>query len=370
MDKIAQKKSGGVHMEKERKRILEMVEKGVISTTEALTLLEALEKETHNQENEGDKKEESTAKTNSTKDDFYTQVTNTGEKILDFVNTTMSKLKDLDIMGYPEQASHVFQHANANISIVEIDVANGKVELKPWDQKDVRIEVDGKLYQFDQKEATSKTILDKTNFSIKNGKLHFSTTSKMLKIDSVIYLPEQLYDYVSVRIFNGTFSGDKIAAKELMIKTVNGDINIKNVKGDEGVFETANGHIKVDNGKLEKVEAETVNGNIKLKGSVQTVEFQTFNGDIHYVSKDEKVAQLHLKTVTGSIDMKLPKDIGVSGELKTNLGSFKLNLEGIDILEEKSEVVQKHLHFKRRGKNDTSVYAETKTGTISMKEYD
>src|SRR5699024_9594664 len=205
---------------------------------------------------------------------------------------------------------------------------------------------------------------------IKNGKLHFSTTSKMLKIDSVIYLPEQLYDYVSVRIFNGTFSGDKIAAKELMIKTVNGDINIKNVKGDEGVFETANGHIKVDNGKLEKVEAETVNGNIKLKGSVQTVEFQTFNGDIHYVSKDEKVAQLHLKTVTGSIDMKLPKDIGVSGELKTNLGSFKLNLEGIDILEEKSEVVQKHLHFKRRGKNDTSVYAETKTGTISMKEYD
>lgn len=49
----------------------------------------------------------------------------------------------------------------------------------------------------------------------------------------------------------------------------------------------------------------------------------------------EKADTLHAKTVTGNIDLFVPEKVNISGEAKSNFGGFKLELEGIDVLEEK-----------------------------------
>lgn len=369
-------------MKEERKRILDMVQDGKITAQEAIILLEALEKdaspsqdkdveksakpvESVEREKEAPHDKQKEKDVEKDNDDLFSQFAAAGEKIFDFISSTIGKVKDFDL-GQAERVSNVFQHADTEISIIEIDVANGNVKLKPWDQKDVRVECEAKMYRIDQKEEARNVFLDKTNFSVENGKLHFSTKAKWMRVNSVIYIPKAVYDHASVRIFNGSLQGDNLHAKELKVKTVSGDVSCEHLNGDYVEIETANGNITLDHSTVKQIAAETLNGNIMVNGTFKSADLQSFNGNITCNLLEGETEVLRTKAVTGNIKFKLPATLAINGELKTNLGSFKTKLEGIDVIEEKSEMVQKQFRFKREGEAGASMYltAETKTGSI------
>ncbi|WP_369385660.1 hypothetical protein [Mesobacillus boroniphilus] len=54
---------------------------------------------------------------------------------------------------------------------------------------------------------------------------------------------------------------------------------------------------------------------------------------------------VEVKATTGSIEVFLPEKTPASGELKSNLGGFTIELDGIQVVEEKSDMVQKNLRF-------------------------
>ncbi|MFB6468596.1 DUF4097 family beta strand repeat-containing protein [Cytobacillus sp. Hz8] len=367
-------------MKEEKKRILNMVEEGKITVDEALTLLEELEKSNktmeekqkeiigelstvvHSEENHKNQRTDNSYKTQSVKD-----------KIFDFIDSAFKKVKELDLdfnFGSSVDLSHIFYQADVNLQTVDIDIANGKVKVIPWDQKDVRIECQAKVYRVEGQEEARDIFLKNVLFSIEDERLRFLTEAKWIKLDAKIFIPKSLYHRLKIRMFNGPIETENLQVDDFNVKTANGKILIEGITSHRVEAETANGPIFINRGAIDKLEAETINGAVKFDGTVQQAEIQAFNGNIVCSVNDDSCKEMDVKATTGSIDLYFPDQLALQGILKTNLGSFKVDLEGSQVLEEKSEMVQKLLRFKPivESTSITSIAADTKTGTISIRK--
>ncbi|MDR6121670.1 DUF4097 and DUF4098 domain-containing protein YvlB [Bacillus sp. SLBN-46] len=363
-------------MKEERIRILKMVEEGKLKVEEALTLLEELEKAQQSMEQkqeqmvnelsnavqfeEAQKEEAFQAKYQSTKD-----------KIFDFVDSALKKLKDFDFdlnFGQSVDISHIFQHGDATMKDVDIDVANGTVKIAAWDQPDVRIECQAKVYRVENQDQARQNFLRDVHFSIENEKLRFTTQQKWMKVDALIFVPKAQYDRIRIRMFNGTVVGEELNVGDLRVKTANGKITLNQLNGKKAELETAHGKIKVNRSVFDEIEAETIHGAIMVEGDFKKVETQSFNGNISYNVRGNRSEWIQAKAITGGIEVFIPEGSPVNGELKTNLGGFHVNLVGVQVLEEKTEMIQKSLRFQSVNHPDKMmrIYADTKTGSITI----
>ncbi|HYK74452.1 MAG TPA: DUF4097 domain-containing protein, partial [Pseudoneobacillus sp.] len=315
-------------MNKERERILKLVEEGKLSVEGALTLLEGLEKEngTSQQEKQESKitshvKMEDSEK----KDETYYKFQSTKEKIFDFVDTAFKKLKDIDIdfnFGRSIEIAHIFQQSDSVFSDLDIHVANGSVQLIPWDQTDVRVECQAKIYRVESLEDARTTFLQGVIFTIENNRLSFQTQHKWMKVEAKVYIPQADYEKVRVRLYNGPVSAENMKVKDLKVDTANGKVSLESIQSERVKAETANGKIKVKNSHIDEFEAETINGSIKVEGGLLRGKLQTFNGNISCSITNPVCEMLNLKATTGHIEVAVPSELAVSGELKSNLGNF------------------------------------------------
>ncbi|AGK55626.1 DUF4097 family beta strand repeat-containing protein [Bacillus sp. 1NLA3E] len=366
-------------MQEERKRVLKLVEEGKLSAEEALSLLNDLDKSQQKME----KKQEELVNELSTvvkfdeekKEEDSTQFKyqSLKDKIVDFVDSAFKKIKDFDLdfnFGQATEISHIFQHGDVQLRNIDIDVANGSVVLKPWDQSDVRIECKAKVYRASSQDEARASFLKDIQFNVELGTLRFAAQPKWMKVDAILYIPQEDYENVRVRLFNGPVQCENLNVKSLKMKTANGRIAAVGLNGGKLEAETANGKIKIQNSVITELEAETLNGAIQLEGDYSRVEMQSFNGNINCKLTGANSELIDVKTVTGSIELLIPEGIPVVGELKSNLGSFSVELDGIQIIEEKTEMVQKSLHFKPilTDKQPLNIDADTKTGSISVKK--
>lgn len=363
-------------MQEERKRIIAMVKEGKLSTEEALVLLDALEStdtkkneppyETIQVEQEQEQNRNSSTSDNQ-EDRFSSQFNDAKDKIMDFVNTAFKKIKDIDLQfNQSVEFPHVFQQANVDISTIDIDVANGQVEIKAWDQPDVRVECQAKVYRKDNRDEARAFFIDNSSFYLENGVLRFSTQSKWMKVDTVIYVPRKEYTKVSVRTFNGSVKQEGLEAIDLRAKTANGKIYLKDVESEKLDAETVNGKIVIHESKANRLTTETMHGSVNVEGEFHTIDMQTLNGNLSCVLQGDETDTLHLKAVSGNINVYVPASISIEGDCKSNLGNVKVTLEEIEQIEEKKEVVLKQIRFKRKGvsENPLHLFAETRTGAI------
>lgn len=367
-------------MEEEKKKILQSVQDGKMSAEEAFVILEELEKAGQ----ESEKKEQLLKDELSTKvveenkkseddayDYFKKNIYSAKEKILDFVENAFQKIKDTDLdfnFGKSMDVSHIFQHDETSIYEIDVDIANGKTKIVAWDSQDVRIECQAKVYRVESQNQAKDTFLKNVLFTIDKGKMKFYVPEKAMKVDVVIYVPKKEYESVQIRMFNGGITTESLRVEYLKVKSANGALTLEGMNGDSCELETGNGKITITKSQFDTVEAETLNGAIQAEGYFNKVELQTFNSQI--VCQNERVnsESMYAKSVTGKIQLLLATGAEVSGELKSNLGSFNVNLDRIQIVEEKSEVILKVLKFKTINDqiNATKIFAETKTGAISV----
>ncbi|MBW8349535.1 DUF4097 family beta strand repeat-containing protein [Bacillus sp. IITD106] len=380
-------------MNQERKKILELVQKGKLSAQEAIILLEALEENGEKKDPVSDvftseekqtdhtppdekefefKTEEKKQQEKTNKDDsFYTQLENAGEKIFDFVNNALNKIKHFDFQfNQSVDVPHTFQQVVTGIERIELDVANGPVRLVTWDQPEVRIECQAKVYRSEDREDARNYFLDNTVFSVDKDMLIFATQSKWMRVETVAYIPKQEYKKISVRIFNGGLTGEQLEAKYLTVKTTNGKVELSNIEGEKFDIDTVNGQIKLTNSNASQLEAETVNGAIDAIGQFESVDLQSFNGNIACTLTENNTNKFEAKAVTGNIKLIVPGNSSVDGDVRSNLGNYKLELDGIDVMHEKKEIIQKQVTFKRTGSDDHVIHvlADTKTGSVNIGE--
>ncbi len=388
-------------MNQDRKRILEMVQEGKLSAQEAIVLLDALENgnaegakeepsnleeqwtgtppqaESKAESNSGSahgstQNEQSKSKESGSGDDtFYSQIEQAGERIFDFVNTALRKIKDIDWqITQSVEVPHVFQQADEQIERVDIDIANGPVRVIAWEQQEVRVECQAKVYRVEDRDEGRSYFLDNTIFSQDNGMLCFATKSKWMRVETTVYIPKKLFKKIAVRVFNGEMTGELLETEHLIVKTTNGKVDLTGISGKKLDVDTVNGQIKVVDLNADRVEAETVNGAIDLSGCYKKAELKSFNGNIQCTLEKSGAELIEAKAVTGNIHVNLPDTATIDGEVRSNLGSYKLDLEGINVLHEKKEVIQKQMKFKRNGLDDHTLYleADTKTGSVFIRK--
>jgi DUF4097 and DUF4098 domain-containing protein YvlB len=365
-------------MQEEKKRILQMVQDGKITADEALSILEELEKagEESKVKEQVLKNELSTVVANpdsgeKSYDSFNKKMQSSKEKIFDFVESAFKKIKDSDLdfnFGKSAEISHIFQQGNAYFKEAEIDIANGKTSIIPWNQQNVRIECQAKVYKTENQEEARDAFLQGVHFTIENEKLTFLVQQKGIKVDAVLYIPSAEYEKIVIRMFNGAISGEGLSAETFKAKTANGPITIGQLNGSLCQLETGNGAIALTDSRVVNAEAESLHGGIHAEGYFKKMDIQSFNGQVSCLMKDTECESIHAKTVTGKIQVSLPAGQPVDGELKSNLGGFNVSLEGIQVVEEKSDVIQKVLKFKTTKTEGPALYifADTKTGTISV----
>ncbi|HAQ07860.1 MAG TPA: DUF4097 domain-containing protein [Bacillus bacterium] len=361
-------------MKEERKRILKLVEDGKITVDEALFLIEELEKggakteekttalSTNVKFEEAKKQEYGTYKFNSVKD-----------MVIDFVDTAFKKIKDFDLdlnFGHSVDITHIFHQADAYLNQLDIDMANGSVQVIPWEQKDVRIECSAKVYRVDNQDEARRSFLEDAIFAIEGQKMRFSVQQKWMKVDAIVYVPIEDYENVRIRLFNGSIQSENLKVNDYRAKTANGKVVLEKVKCGKLEAETANGHIGIHNSYVGDLEAETINGAIKVDGDFKKVDLKSFNGNLTCTVNNRDCESVEVNATTGSLEVFLPEKTPAIGELKSNLGGFKIELDGIQIIEEKSDMVQKTLRFKPSDGDLHAVrlYADTKTGSIAVKK--
>jgi DUF4097 and DUF4098 domain-containing protein YvlB len=365
-------------MQEEKKKILQLVQDGKITVEEAMKILEELEKASEQSE----KKEQVLMTELSTvvvdqeepashQDPFHKKLQSSKEKIFDFVESAFKKLKETDLdfnFGTSYDFTHIFQHNNAVFNEIEIEIANGKTKIVPWDQHEVRVEAQVKVYQGESQNEAKEFFLKESLFSIEDGKLRFHIVRKSIKAEVVIYIPKTSYHELNIRMFNGSITGENLEVENIKAKTANGSISMEGTKGKKVDVETGNGSIVISRTNTEKVEAESLNGSISVEGIYKKLDTQTFSGSVTARIEDPLCEMVSARSTTGKLQLFIPVGIPVAGELKSNLGSFNVSLEGIQIIEEKSDVIQKILTFKtiKTEVPSLQLIADSKTGSITV----
>ncbi|MED4350910.1 DUF4097 domain-containing protein [Schinkia azotoformans] len=377
-------------MNEERKQILQMVESGKITVEEALKLMEAMEKTKQDPEpNNGSganqtKQEPETSFEPSTFVNYDSNYSSASgeqkgykrhsfiDKFTDFIDSALQKIKDVDLdfnFGTPVEVNHIFQHKDVYLSNINLDISNGNIKIIPWEERDVRIECNAKVYKSDSFDDAKTYFLKSVRFSIDGESMKFSVEPKQIKMSTVLYIPKAVYNEIQIRMFNGHVAGERLQANKLKVNTANGNIDFSHLQGQDFEFETANGHIKVVDSFSQEIEAETINGTINVHGAFEKVDLQSFSSNIICKLQDSKSKIVYLNTKTGSIDLFLPTDLEVKGKIKSNIGGFKCELTDLEILDEKKDVIQKELNFiANSGKTDKLyVEASSNAGSILVK---
>ncbi|MDA1476528.1 DUF4097 family beta strand repeat-containing protein [Bacillus changyiensis] len=359
-------------MMSEKERILKLVETGKLSAKEALILLEKLDAD-HKQ-----KEQKVTALSENVfdSDQFYSEKKqeakpSIGSKLFDWIDTAVKKVKEADLdlnFGQSFDIKHIFQFKDVDFSTLDIQLANGSVNLIPWSDSDIRIECQAKVYRMDHQDEARQAFLQHIDCGIDGDKFTVRTEKKTMKTNLVIYIPEKEYSKIRFKLFNGPVRGEHLNVKELFAKTTNGVLSFAGLSADKATLETANGQIKLADLECGEIEAETINGLIDLKGTCEMIDLQSFNGNIVATVNHPHCRSAYVKTTTGSIELNVPLNCAVTAELKSNLGSLTNNLLDAEILKEKNETIQKEMYIKANQNHDhqMTVFLESKTGSIHL----
>lgn len=355
----------------EKERILKLVEDGVLSAKEAITLLEKLE------EGQSVSLEKSTADHTFHEEKAGAEskgngTENLGAKLFGWLDSAVKKVKDVDLdlnFGQSVDVEHIFQFKDASLSHLDIQLANGSLNVMPWDDRDIRAECHAKIYRAEDGEQARQQFLNQLDCGLEGDKFFIRTEKKTMKVNVTLYVPRIQYDKVKVKLFNGPIRGEKLKTKELAAKTTNGVVSFASLQAEKVGIETANGQIKLADHECGMIEVETINGLIDLRGKSESIDAQSFNGNIAVQLSDEKCRSIYAKTTTGSVDVQIPRACAVTAELKSNLGSISHDLLYAEMIKEKNETLQKEKMIKanQQAAHSISIFAETKTGSIQVK---
>lgn len=266
---------------------------------------------------------------------------------------------------------HEFNYPNPQASLIDVKVANGTVVFKTWDQEDVKVEAKIKLYGKMAGDSPMEAFLERSDIDVDDETISFQVPNKRVKADLTFYLPKRTYDHVSVKLLNGNVLVEELTAKDVYTKSTNGTITFKKIDATMLEIEGVNGEIKVLEGTILDNIIETVNGDVSISAAPESLSVSLINGDIRITAKEKTLRRVEASSANGNIKLALPNDLGVEGQVKTNLGSINSRLTDIEVVREKKDRGNQQLHFRRVLEEPMAqINASTTTGSIFLKDTD
>lgn len=266
---------------------------------------------------------------------------------------------------------HEFNYPNPQASLIDVKVANGTVVFKTWDQEDVKVEAKIKLYGKMAGDSPMEAFLERSDIDVDDETISFQVPNKRVKADLTFYLPKRTYDHVSVKLLNGNVLVEELTAKDVYTKSTNGTITFKKIDATMLEIEGVNGEIKVLEGTILDNIIETVNGDVSISAAPESLSVSLINGDIRITAKEKTLRRVEASSANGNIKLALPNDLGVEGQVKTNLGSINSRLTDIEVVREKKDRGNQQLHFRRvLEESMAQINTSTTTGSIFLKDTD
>lgn len=266
---------------------------------------------------------------------------------------------------------HEFNYPNPQASLIDVKVANGTVVFKTWDQEDVKVEAKIKLYGKMAGDSPMEAFLERSDIDVDDETISFQVPNKRVKADLTFYLPKRTYDHVSVKLLNGNVLVEELTAKDVYTKSTNGTITFKKIDATMLEIEGVNGEIKVLEGTILDNIIETVNGDVSISAAPESLSVSLINGDIRITAKEKTLRRVEASSANGDIKLALPNNLGVEGQVKTNLGSINSRLTDIEVVREKKDRGNQQLHFRRvLEESMAQINASTTTGSIFLKDTD
>ncbi|TDQ36958.1 DUF4097 family beta strand repeat-containing protein [Aureibacillus halotolerans] len=290
----------------------------------------------------------------------------------DYFGEAVGKIRNLDLdlnFGSYEEVHHTFLYHDTALHEFDVYLYNGDFEVVPTTSDEVRIECHARVYNVTYKEQAKQQFMKQTRVDFEDGRFTFRLEEKTIKADCKVYIPSHKLDRISIKLFNGALKGNNIASKTAYFKSTNGGISQTQMAFDNVEVETVNGHIHME-GQSDSIDLETVNGTILARGAFQRVVSSSFHGNIS-VALENEAEHLKINTTSGSIDIRLPEHVAVTGKLHSTFGDLNVNLPEVRVLEDVKEVVKKRLAFEK-GNSPTPMLlvATARTGGVTVHTID
>jgi len=304
----------------EKMRILSLLKDGKITTEEASSLLDALDKKTEDKESPGHHLRFKTR--------FMPGMELIPERIAETISNAMSKLeqnkskleearkKMEEAFGQDMDMCEKKFAAKENIAVRTV---SGDVEIEGVKSNEIALDACCGLQKIEDKE--NELVLS------------------MISDDIELKVPFKT---------------------NISISSVSGDIECTEVTGDLDI-QTASGDIEL--GKTSgKVELKSASGDIDVKNHSGAVDLKTASGDIEV--EFSEIEDSTIETKSGDISINVPKKIDAIIELVSEDGEIKLSVDkSYEELEKKSGYLKIGL-----GNKTKKLYCETRSGDIELKQ--
>ena len=389
----------------ERKRILKLVEDGTISADEAINLLEAQSKQKESaqaippstyvepvqkQEQEQQSTYEQQDKKRKTTgfEDLFSKLGNNKKvdellhelrhdlsefsgRMMTLMNTTLSKVKDFDVefpFGEKVEFDKNYVFNVEEVRGFEIDIPNGRVTIEKGSEPTIQVETHVKTSKMESELETIERFTERF-VELKDDKIEITTQSKMAHVALRILVPEKHYDVFLIRLLNGGITLNNVDAKLFKAKTYNGNIKVEDVNFEHADLQSANGSIEARNISGDDLEAETANGRVYIDGAVREVEAESVNGHVVVTTTSSKPHKVKARTVAGSVELYVPKNVSLDGQVTSNFGRTDVGLSDVTTRLEEDQFLLKTLHFDKiiADAPVLKLVGESRTGSIIVR---
>lgn len=403
----------------ERTRILKLLESGVITAEEAISLLEKLSKEKAPQQKENDSVQQTSTQETPTKseqkeesfvgedkdethsfeendeqqkrttgfedifgkafnnkkmeqifNDIRSDVTEFSDRMVTFMNTTLSRVKSGEVpFGEKIEFEQSFVFPSDDVKSFEIDIPNGKVDFVKSDDEGIFVTafVKAPVTKAEGDDVQAKFL--EGFIELKDEKLEITTSSKLAYVELKISVPRKTYDVVVSKLLSGAVSFSGIDAKLLKVKTYNGSVKYHDGKFEHADFQTVNGSIEVNAVEGADLEASTANGRVYIDGKLKEIDAESVNGHVVVTTTSNDAHKLKATTLAGSVELYVPKTVSLEGVAASNFGKVDVQLDEARVKAEEDQFLRKTIRFNKI-LNDAKllkVDAESRTGAVIVR---
>lgn len=361
----------------EKNKILELLEKGVITAAEAKDLLEAVDYEIPKKKGMNFSFDVDKAKEG---------IQNMGRSVGEFVSSTFSDLFDRDfrfrMKGDFNRFKRIYEKEIAEDEVYRLDIENenGLTKIARGDVE--KLTISTTVYYKDMllddsaQFFTIEEVDDLIRYRVSDGK------KKDFYLEIEILLPEKMPAEVRLVTTNAPIFAKNLEIPKLTLWTANGRIEAKEITTDDAKFETANASISLEriaggsvhalssNGRIEAEEltladfgARTSNGKIVAeKMTVERLSLATTNGPVELTDlMTEKLDSVDLLSSNGKIDIMLGDLVRpIAFDFSTTGGNAQIDLaaEISADMREGSSRVEKHVKGHTSAFPDESTFAQ------------
>ncbi|MDQ0159628.1 DUF4097 family beta strand repeat-containing protein [Alkalibacillus salilacus] len=350
-------------MSASRRKILELLEEGHITSEEADEMLNELENSEQKKANQQTTEGQSESGSSNFGKRFKRDMKQLAEGLGQFVGDAVQRVN-------PKEVNRLFHFDDHAVKNVSVGWQNGAINVQPSEDHVIKVKLAGKVFnQTDANEA--QNVFDEAvNVMVQDDQLSLEQSRKDMYVNATIYLPETTYEQMQIETVSGSVKLFDHKSQEVNVQTVNGSVKLQGYEADQLKSGTRHGSVKCDDVSCETAKLETVVGSVHFDGEANELDVDVVTGTAKVLIDEENAKRVDINVTTGTILLHVPDDLRVNGRAYTSWNSVDIGLNNVTVQELGEQKAKRQTQFfhSESEKPRCDVQLSTKTGQIKVKQ--